>query len=106
MNNNDGLDNILHAALERDAGVSSADEAAASRVLARLGALPRQKVAFWRLPSVLLNWDFAPAWPRVAVLASCAAIGFAIGLSGVDRVVSPQVTPYSFVSGTDFGGAP
>jgi hypothetical protein len=40
------------------------------------------------------------------MLASCAAIGFAIGLSGVDRVVGPQVTPYSFVSGTDFGGAP
>jgi len=106
MNNDDRLDGILHAALKRDAEISRADEAAAARVMARLNVLPRQKVAFWRLPGVLLNWDFAPAWPRVAALASCAVIGFAIGLSGVDRTVGPQVTPYSFVSGADFGGAP
>ena len=30
-----------------------------SRCLARSSPL-------WRLPSVLLNWDFAPAWPRMA----------------------------------------
>ena len=62
------------------------DEAAAARVLQRLaGPLPRQHRALWRLPTVLLDWQFAPAWPRMAALAACLAFGFAIGLSGVDR---------------------
>ena len=47
--------------------------------------LPRQKQPFWRLPAVLLNWQFAPAWPRMAALGACAVIGFAIGISGLDR---------------------
>jgi hypothetical protein len=34
---------------------------------------------------VLLDWEFAPAWPRVAALACCAAIGFMVGISGLDR---------------------
>ena len=57
-----------------------------ARVMTRLaGPLPRQKVPFWRLPAVLLDWQFAPAWPRMAALGACAVIGFAIGLSGIDR---------------------
>jgi hypothetical protein len=104
---NDRLDTILNEALERDASAARTDTAAAARVLARLSALPPQKQPFWRWPDVLLDWQFAPAWPRVAALASCAVLGFAIGLSGVDRAVSPPVAPYSFVGGTDFtGGTP
>jgi hypothetical protein len=34
---------------------------------------------------VLLDWQFTPAWPRVAALASCAAIGFMVGITGLDR---------------------
>jgi hypothetical protein len=34
---------------------------------------------------VLLDWQFAPAWPRVAALACCLALGFVIGISGLDR---------------------
>jgi hypothetical protein len=34
---------------------------------------------------VLLNWDFAPAWPRMAALACCAALGFMFGIAGLDR---------------------
>jgi hypothetical protein len=49
------------------------------------GPLPRQKQPLWRLPAVLLNWEFAPAWPRMAALACCAALGFVIGISGLDR---------------------
>jgi len=102
--NNDRLDDILNSALGRETAVSRDDEAAAARVLMRLSQLPRQKLSFRRLPGVLLDWQFAPAWPRMAALAGCAVIGFAIGLAGVDRVVSPPASPYSFVSGADFDG--
>jgi hypothetical protein len=98
------LDAILNETLRRNALVSRDDEAAAARILARLGELPRQKLPFWRLPGVLLDWQFAPVWPRVAALASCAVIGFAIGLSGVDRTAGQPASPYSFISGTSSPG--
>jgi len=82
--NTQEFDALLTRALERQ---DKADDAAVERVKARLaGPLPRQQLPFWRLlPTVLLDWQFAPAWPRVAALGACAVIGFAIGLSGVDR---------------------
>ncbi len=79
------LEKLLARALKRPAQTPDADEAAAGRVLARLGALPRQKLPLWRWPAVLLDWEFAPAWPRVAALAGCLAIGFVVGIAGVDR---------------------
>jgi len=76
----------FEAALARYAKVNSADETAAARVLTRLAApLPRQDFAWWRWPAVLLDWQFAPAWPRVAALACCAAVGFMVGITGLDR---------------------
>ncbi len=101
--NDDRLDAILSETLKRDAVLPEAIDAAAARVLARLGTLPRQKVLFWRLPGLLLNWEFAPAWPRMAALASCAVLGFAIGIAGLDERPDPASAPYSFVSGADFG---
>ena len=53
--------------------------------MARLASLPRQKMPLWRWPAVLLDWQFAPAWPRMAALACCAALGFVIGIAGIDR---------------------
>jgi hypothetical protein len=97
--NDERLEVLLGSAFKRDACITPADEAAAARVAARLGALPRQKGALWRLPGTLLDWQFAPAWPRVAALASCAVLGFAIGLSGIDNVSPRSDAPYSFVSG-------
>jgi hypothetical protein len=83
--NNDAFDKFLSRALERKAAAPS-DEAAAARVLKRLaGPLPRQKQPLWRLPAVLLDWQFAPAWPRVAALAACLMLGFGIGIAGLDR---------------------
>ena len=80
------FEKLLENALKRRAATSQADEATVGRVLERLSRpLPRQKLAFWRLPTVLLDWQFAPAWPRVAALACCAALGFGIGLAGLDR---------------------
>ena len=76
----------LDAALAHYVKVDTVDETAAARVLIRLaGPLPRQDRAWWRWPAVLLDWEFAPAWPRVAALACCAAIGFVVGITGLDR---------------------
>ena len=84
--NNEQFDDFLETALKRQMQPPPADEAAVDRVLKRLaGPLPRQKQPFWRLPAVLLNWEFAPAWPRMAALACCAALGFVIGIAGLDR---------------------
>jgi hypothetical protein len=84
--NNEQFDDFLEQTLKRRAKAAQPDEAAVNRVLKRLaGPLPRQKVPFWRLPAVLLDFEFAPAWPRMAALGACAAIGFVIGIAGLDR---------------------
>ena len=80
----DQFESLLAGVLRRQA--PPIDDAAVNRVLERLsGPLPRQKQPLWRLPSVLLNWEFAPAWPRMAALACCAALGFVVGIAGLDR---------------------
>lgn len=59
----------------------AADEASANRVMNALhGPLPRQRHSLldhW--PSLLLNRDFAPAWPRLAALACVAMFGCMVG---------------------------
>jgi len=76
----------LDAALTRLARPTAEDETSAARVLTRLaGTLPRQDRMWWHWPTVLLDWQFAPAWPRLAALACCAMIGFGIGIAGLDR---------------------
>jgi hypothetical protein len=93
---NDQLDNFLESALKRRLQPPPSDDAAVDRVLKRLaGPLPRQKRSLWQLPSVLLNWDFAPAWPRVAALACCAALGFVVGIAGLDRPFDRLDSPFT-----------
>ncbi|MCK9907943.1 hypothetical protein MXD81_02285 [Microbacteriaceae bacterium K1510] len=75
------------ALLTRTAAHPVEDDAAAARVLARLSDLPAQKRPFWHWPLVLLDWQFAPAWPRMAALACCAAVGFVVGIAGLDRTL-------------------
>jgi len=83
----------LDLALTRYAEAVEPDATSLARVSARLnGPLPPQKKPFWRLPTVLLDWQFAPAWPRMAALACCAVLGFAIGITGVDRHFDNQTT--------------
>jgi hypothetical protein len=79
----DRLDMLLKRHLRPRPG----DGDGAARVMAALARpLPRQKTASWtRWPGILLDWQFAPAWPRMAALAGCAVLGFAIGLSSVGR---------------------
>ncbi len=54
------------------------------------------------LAAVLLDWQFAPAWPRVAALACCAALGFVIGIAGVDRRFDGGA-PFAVASRGDLG---
>lgn len=77
----------LDAWLARTTSRAANDEASAARVLTRLSSLPAQRKPFWRWPSVLLDWQFAPAWPRMAALACCAVVGFMVGLAGIDRTL-------------------
>jgi hypothetical protein len=98
------LEKLLENALKRDRHSPPADEAAVERVLRRLSdPLPRQKRPLWRLPAVLLDWQFAPAWPRMAALACCAVVGFAIGLTGVDRRFDNPGAPPAYVGGGGIG---
>ena len=98
------LPDFLEAALKRHTKAPPADDAAVARVLERLsGPLPRQKMSLRRLPGVLLDWQFAPAWPRVAALACCAALGFAIGIAGLDRHLDGPVVPFAVASRADLG---
>jgi hypothetical protein len=95
---------FLETALKRQTQAPPADDAAVERVLKRLsGPLPRQKMPLWRLPGVLLDWQFAPAWPRMAALACCAALGFVIGIAGVDRRFDAGVVPFAIASHSDIG---
>jgi hypothetical protein len=101
---NEQFDEFLDKALKRQTKAPSSDDATVERVLNRLGGpLPRQKHPWWRLPNVLLDWQFAPAWPRVAVLAGCAAVGFAIGITGIDRRIEPADAAFSVASNGDLG---
>ena len=96
-------DDFLDAALKLQTQAPAADYAAVARVLARLaGPLPRQKRPFWRLPTVLLDWQFAPAWPRLAALGVCAALGFFIGIAGIDRPIG-GFTLSNSTTGAGFG---
>jgi hypothetical protein len=101
--NNDELEDFLKNALKRHMQPPPADDAAVNRVLKRLaGPLPAQKRSLWRLPAILLNSDYVPAWPRVAALACCAALGFVIGLAGLDRPFDQLDSPFT-ISSRDIG---
>ncbi len=104
MNSNNEIDDFLEGALKCQMQARPADDAAVERALKRLAApLPRQKMPLWRLPGVLLDWQFAPAWPRVAALACCAALGFVIGIAGVDRRFDGGGSTLTIASNTDIG---
>src|SRR5664279_6279371 len=102
--NKDQSQDFLDGALKRQTQAPPADDAAVERVLKRLsGPLPRQKRPLWRLPGVLLDWQFAPAWPRFAALACFAALGFVIGIAGMDRRFDGGGAPFAVASRTDIG---
>ena len=101
---NEQFETFLQRALKRRAETPEADAAGAERILKRLsGPLPRQKISLWRLPEVLLDWQFAPAWPRVAALACCAALGFMVGIAGIGRGYDQLGSPFSATDRADLG---
>jgi hypothetical protein len=87
MSNDDRIDDALSCYFRREA-----DNASVMRVMAKLDRpLPRQKrVARW--PQLLLDWQLDLAWPRLAALACCAALGFAVGAASLDRLGGPFTT--------------
>ena len=96
-------DHELEAALRRMMTASDAHDAAAQRVLARLEPLPPQKRAFAWWPSALMDWSFAPAWPRVAALACAAVLGISIGLSNVGTRIAADLNLVRVASADDAG---
>jgi hypothetical protein len=89
------LDAALARCCERP-NVNSGDpweNLAIARVMARLQApLPPQPQGLLPrlLAAALLEFDFAPAWPRFAALAGVAFLGFAVGLSDVGLALTEK----------------
>src|SRR5881227_527698 len=94
-------DQELEAALRRAMAPRDADDAATDRILARLESLPPQKRAFAWWPAALMNWDFAPAWPRLAALAGAAVLGISIGLSNVGTRIAADLDLVRVASADD-----
>jgi hypothetical protein len=97
----DKLDTLL---TQHFSAAKSGDAASVARVTQRLAApLPRQKhqlFAEWQ--TIILDWQFAPAWPRMAALAACAVFGLFIGLSGIDSRFGRFNSPFTATSAGDF----
>lgn len=93
-------DHELEAGLRRIM-TPGADEAAVQRVLARLETLPPQKRAFAWWPSALMDWNFAPAWPRLAALAGAAVLGISIGMSNVGTRIAADLDLVRVASADD-----
>jgi hypothetical protein len=69
------------------------DQQAILRVMSRLEApLPRQRRGLLPrlLPTALLEFDLAPAWPRFAALVGIAVLGFVVGLSDTGMAVTKK----------------
>jgi anti-sigma factor RsiW len=94
----------LEAALRRMAADPGAD-AAAGRLLQKLESmpLPPQKRALW-WPAVLTDWNFAPAWPRVAALAAAAVLGISIGLSNIGTRIAADLDLVRVAAADDTAG--
>ena len=94
-------DHELEAVLRRVMGADQPNDAAANRILTRLESLPPQKRALAWWPSALMDWNFAPAWPRLAALAGAAALGVSIGLSNFGTRVAADLDLVRVASADD-----
>ena len=102
-------DHELDAALRRvmaAAAVPQADDMAAERIVRRLESvpLPAQRRAFAWWPSALTDWNFGPAWPRLAALAGAAVLGISIGLSSVGTRIASNLDLVRVAGADDAGG--
>jgi|SRR6185436_13951981 len=96
-------DHELEASLRRVMTARNADDAATQRILARLETLPPQKRTFAWWPAALMDWNFAPAWPRLAALAGAAALGISIGLSNFGTRIAADLDLVRVASAEDAG---
>src|SRR4051812_39927068 len=84
-------DTALEAALRRVTAVTHPDKEAVARITRRPESPPPQRrpLAWW--PSALLDFGFAPAWPRVAALACATVLGVSIGLSSLGTRIAADL---------------
>ena len=94
-------DHELEAALRRVLTSTDANGAATQRMIARLETLPPQKRALAWWPAALLDWNFAPAWPRLAALAGAAVLGISVGLSNVGTRIAADLNLVRIASADD-----
>ena len=78
-------------------------EEAAQPILRRLETLPPQTRAFVWWPAALMDWNFAPAWPRVAALAGAAVLGISIGLSSLGTRIAADLDLVRVAAAEDIG---
>ena len=94
--------------LEAALGRIMAAEAPAAESVARIAqrfeaALPPQQRAFAWWPAALTDWNFAPAWPRVAALACAAVLGITVGLSSLGTRLATDLDLVRVASADDGG---
>jgi hypothetical protein len=97
-------DRELDAALGRvmTAGIPDADSV--GRIVRRFdSALPPQRRAFAWWPAALTDWNFAPAWPRVAALACAAVLGITVGLSSLGARLASDLDLVRVATNDDAG---
>jgi len=100
MNHDRRIEDLLRRHYEAE---PDTNEPVPERFLARFESLPPQKRAFAWWPSALMNWDFAPAWPRVAALAGAAVLGISIGLSNIGTRIAADLELVRTASAEDAG---
>ena len=97
-------DRDLEAALGRVMTAEQPQADSVARIVQRFEqALPPQKRPFAWWPAALTDWDFAPAWPRVAALACAAVLGIAIGLSGFATRIAADLDLVRIATAEDAG---
>ncbi len=98
-------DRDLDAALGRVMIAEAPKADSIARIARRFeSTLPPQKRAFAWWPAALTDWNFAPAWPRVAALACAAVLGITVGLSSLGMRLAADLDLVRVASSDDVGG--
>lgn len=94
----------LEAALGRVMMAKEPNAEGVARIVRRFeSALPPQQRSFAWWPAALTDWNFAPAWPRVAALACAAVLGISVGLSGLGMQLAAGLDLVRVASADDVG---
>jgi len=97
-------DRDLVAALGRITTAEAPNADSVARIVRRFeSALPPQKRSFAWWPAALTDWNFAPAWPRVAALACAAVLGITVGLSSLGTRLAADLDLVRVASSDDAG---